>query len=278
MNRDRAFQALSGLDDKYIAEAIRYAPEDAAGAPERIVNMKKKRIITLALAAALLLALGVGAYAVNTAVATPEAAERVARAQIEEWKSLGLISQEVAFEGPATNIFENEEEQGGSYWYNRLFPHNYQVQWYGTGSYACNLKVDTRTGKITLAAITAYPREGDAPEDEIVDSDGDVLCYYGIFDYIIPADMTVDRFCTLLAEYWGFSGYRIAATDDSFYQSHYDPIDGSTLLKDLSGDTRVNYYLTIFFEGDQEGAPMYIELAQFPGYVSMAIGTNHFVG
>ena len=277
MNRDRLFQALSGLDDRYVAEAIRYAPGDASGASERIVKMKAKRIITIALAAVLILALGITGYAVNAALATPEAAEKVALEQIEEWKALGLISQDVVFEGPAADIFENEEVQGGSYWYNRLFPHNYQVQWYGDGEYACNLEVDTQTGKITLASITAYPREGDAPEDEIVDSDGDVLGYYGIFDYIIPADMTVDRFCTLLAEYWGFSGYRIADIGyDEYLHASLPAVDGSTLLTDTS--SREGHYLTVFFEGDQEGAPMYIELDQFPNHVVLSVGTNHGVG
>ena len=50
MNREKAFQALSGLDDSYIEEAIRYAPEDAGSSPGRITHMKK-RIVTLALAA-----------------------------------------------------------------------------------------------------------------------------------------------------------------------------------------------------------------------------------
>ena len=277
MNREKAFQTLDGLDDRYIAESVRYAPEEAGGAPERIVPMKKKRIITLALAAALILALGVAAYAVNAAVATPEAAEKVALEQIEEWKSLGLISKEVVFEGSAKNIYENEEEQGGSYWYNRLFPHNYQVQWYGDGNYACNLEVDTRTGKITLASISAYPREGDAPEDEIVDGYGEVLCYYDIFDYIIPADMTVDRFCTLLAEYWGFSGYRIADSGyDDYLHANLPAVDGSMLLTDAS--SREGHYLTVFFEGDQDGVPMYIELDQFPNHVILNVGTNHGVG
>ena len=63
MNRDRFFQALSGLDDRYVAEAIRYAPGDASGASERIVKMKARRIITIALAAVLILALGVTGYA-----------------------------------------------------------------------------------------------------------------------------------------------------------------------------------------------------------------------
>ena len=63
MNREKAFEALENLDERYIAEAVRYAPGDAASAPERIVPMKRKRFLTFALAAVLLLALGVTAYA-----------------------------------------------------------------------------------------------------------------------------------------------------------------------------------------------------------------------
>ena len=62
MNREKAFEALSELDDSFIAEAIRYAPEAASNSPERIVPMRK-RLFTLALAAALVLALGVTAWA-----------------------------------------------------------------------------------------------------------------------------------------------------------------------------------------------------------------------
>ncbi|MBR5095130.1 MAG: hypothetical protein IK095_08550 [Oscillospiraceae bacterium] len=62
MDRLKVFQALSELDDAYIAEAMHYAPERAARSPGRNKNMKK-RILTLALAAALLLALSVTAYA-----------------------------------------------------------------------------------------------------------------------------------------------------------------------------------------------------------------------
>ena len=69
-----------------------------------------------------------------------------------------------------------------------------------------------------------------------------------------------------------------SADDEYFYHQHFDAPDGSTLLKDLNGDTRENYYLTVFFEGDQEGAPMYIQLHQFPGYVTLMLGTGHAVG
>ena len=65
MNREQAFEILSGLDDRFIAEAIRYAPADAVTPPERIVQVKKRKILAIALAAALILALGAAASALS---------------------------------------------------------------------------------------------------------------------------------------------------------------------------------------------------------------------
>lgn len=285
MNRDRFFQALSGLDDRYVAEAIRYAPGDAAGASERIVKMKAKRIITIALAAVLILALGVTAWAVNAAIVGPKEAEQVARQELEVWKKLGLLNPEVNLDGTVTNVIEVEERDGGDYWYGRLFPHSYSVRCYpsqrGGSAYAVNLRVDIQTGKIMMGTVTAYPNAEDEPVDEIVTGAGvgtRVEHYYDIFDHVVPADMTVDRFCTLLAEYWGFSGYRIADTEeDVYYHEHLPAVDGSTPLLDLA-DRSGNRYVTVFFEGDQDGVPMYIQLDQYPGHVAVNVGTNHGVG
>ena len=66
--------------------------------------------------------------------------------------------------------------------------------------------------------------------------------------------------------------------DDLYYEEPQVPVDPDSLLKDLNSDTRDNYYLTVFFEGDQPGAPMYIQLIQFPGYVSLMVDTGHAVG
>ncbi len=244
--------------------------------------MKTKRIVTLALAAALILSLSIAACAAYSAVGTPQAAEKVAKEQIEVWKELGLLSPEVEFAGDATRVLEFEESDGGDYWYGRLFPHRYDVRWYGAGKYSCNLSVDTLTGKLLFGSIEAAADEGRTPvrEETIEMEEGrsETWYFYDNFEDIFPADMTVDRFCTLLAEYWGFTGCRIADTDDSFYNEHWDAVDGSTLLRDLPSDTRDNYYLTVFFEGDQEGAPMYLQLAQFPGRVCLMLGTGHAVG
>lgn len=65
MNRELLSKALCEIDERYIAEAYRPVTEATSGSQGRIVHMSKKRIITFALAAALILALGIVAYAAN---------------------------------------------------------------------------------------------------------------------------------------------------------------------------------------------------------------------
>ena len=81
MNREKLFDALADVDEAYITEALRYSPEASSGSSERIVHLKKKRMISFALAAALILALGVAAYAVfstySTRVPEPEETFRI---------------------------------------------------------------------------------------------------------------------------------------------------------------------------------------------------------
>lgn len=81
MNREKLFDALAGIDERFVGEALHYSPEDASGSSERIVHLKKKRLISLALAAALVLALGVAAYAVystySARVPAPEESFRI---------------------------------------------------------------------------------------------------------------------------------------------------------------------------------------------------------
>ena len=280
-------RAMNGIREEDLIMATSIIKNEQTGR-----HYRRRRVVSFALAAALILALSVTAFAAYSAVGTPQAAERVAREQIEVWKELGLLNRDVNFEGSATKIIESPEVVGSDYWYGRLFAHSYDVRWYLSGrKYGCNLVVDTLSGKITAAFIDARADEDAVPvREEVTEEPADPMdpnngtshtytwYFYDNYTDIFPADMTVDRFCTLLAQYWGFTGYRIAETNDSFYQSHYDPIDGSTLLKDINGDTRQNYYITVFFDGDQEGAPMYIQLNQFPGYVNLTVGTNHGVG
>ena len=304
MKRELLSKAIGDIDDRFIAEAYRPS-RPADGASERSIHVKRKRFITLGLVAAILMTLSVAAYAINQAVGTPQAARRVALQEIERWKALGLLNPAVRFEGEPDRIVEIEEHKGSESWYGRFFPHSYDVRWYlgAVGAfqsppadaeqrkYGCNLTIDTLTGKMMAATIDARAakdavpvREGtwESPVDPADPESGWVekpIYFYDNYTDIFPADMTVGHFCELLAAYWGFSGYRLAETVDSMYfDEPQAPVDPDSLLKDLNADTEANYYLTVFFDGDQEGAPMYIQLHQFPGYVSLMVGTGHAVG
>ena len=83
MNRDMLSKALGDMDPRYVAQCSRYAPGEAAGPPERIAKMKMKRIVSIALAATLLLALGAAAYAVSSIHAARQQALK-AQLQVEE--------------------------------------------------------------------------------------------------------------------------------------------------------------------------------------------------
>lgn len=63
MNREEVFEAIADIDDRLIAESNNYAPEATSASLEKIVHINKKRIITFALAATLILSLGIAAYA-----------------------------------------------------------------------------------------------------------------------------------------------------------------------------------------------------------------------
>ena len=63
MKRETITLMLNNIDDDYISEADVFDLDSIQDPPERIVHMKK-RIITFALAAALMLALGITAYAI----------------------------------------------------------------------------------------------------------------------------------------------------------------------------------------------------------------------
>ena len=63
MKRESISLALNELDERHISDTAVFAPKAGQGSPERIASMNRKRIITFALAAVLILALGITAYA-----------------------------------------------------------------------------------------------------------------------------------------------------------------------------------------------------------------------
>ena len=83
MKRELLSKAFGEIDESFVTEAYRPVSDDAPGSSERIIHMKKKRIITFSLAAALMLALGITAYAVWS-IHTARQQELKADLKIEE--------------------------------------------------------------------------------------------------------------------------------------------------------------------------------------------------
>lgn len=106
MSREQLSEIISGLDDRHIVEAIRYSPGDAAS-PERIEHMKRKRIFTIAFAAALILALGAAAYAIS---GIPRATGTHHMPRVAEYTSLSelpKIEKDVGYPVTAPERFSN---------------------------------------------------------------------------------------------------------------------------------------------------------------------------
>ena len=107
MNREQAFETLSGLDDRFIAEAIRYAPADAVKSPERIVQVKKRKFFAVALAAALILALGAAAYALSGIPRFTGTHRMPKTAEHDTLEKLSKIEKDVGYPVTAPTQFSN---------------------------------------------------------------------------------------------------------------------------------------------------------------------------
>lgn len=245
----------------------------------------RRTLRTVLLAAAMALLLTACGYAVGRFVNSPEQAWSVARQEIVRMKDMGILAPEVTLPDETYRVLELPEETTGNYWYGRIFKHRYNISAQGE-KYFFNLDVDTATGKITKLTIEAQPDAGDVPyaTPRMPDTSdapseykwGENYAFFDNYDDIIPGGITVDRFCTLLAEYWGFSGYTLGGTEDNFYGYDTEVPSGDMPLIDMADMP----YLTVFFDGDQSGVPMYIEMSSYcyGNGVYFTVGTNHQVG
>ena len=271
-------EAAGGIDDEILMEVTSAMQEKNTEKTFRT----KRTLRTVLIAAALVLVLAGSALAAGRLINSPAQAVKVARQEIAKMQDMGILSSEYRFfDGEPDYLGEAPNMGVSDYWFGRIFPHSYIVRG-GTadGKYFMNLFVDTMSGKIVQLTTEAKADETDEPipGSEGVWDNGDELIPYYLYDNyddILPDGMTVDKFCTLLAKYWGFSGYRLAQTDDAMF--HYAQLNpgGGELLTDFAG---ANSYLTVYFDGDQSGTPMYISLDRFPGRVNVLFGMLHQVG
>lgn len=236
-----------------------------------------RRAARVALIAAIIFVLLIGsACAAGLYVNSPEQAWKIAQREIQKMKDMGILSQEVQIGSEAKQIIERREETDPEFYFERLFKRRYDIRVYGDGKYAVNLYIDMETGKITYLSVGAKADEKDEKVERVC-WNGEKAYYHANYDDIIPADMTVDKLCTLLGEYWGFTGYSLSSTKDGFYRYDTDVPSGDMLVSEL-GD---GPYLTVYFDGDQSGVPMYIDLYGFigdGGGVYVNLGTNHGIG
>ena len=98
MKRETITLMLNSVDDEYISESAVFRPASIQESPERIVHMKKKRIITFALAAALILALGTVAYAIGVSIHRQRQEELREQLQIDENQVTDYVEYPVAEE------------------------------------------------------------------------------------------------------------------------------------------------------------------------------------
>lgn len=236
-----------------------------------------RRAARAALIAAIIFVLLIGsACAAGLYVNSPEQAWKIAQREIQKMKDMGILSQEVQIGSEAKQIIERREETDPEFYFERLFKRRYDIRVYGDGKYSVNLHIDMETGKITYLSVGAKADENDGLAER-AGWNGEKAYYPANYDDIIPADMTVDELCTLLGEYWGFTGYTLSGTKDGFYRYDTDVPTGDMLVFELGDEP----YLTVYFDGDQSGVPMYIDLYGFigdGGGVYVNLGTNHGIG
>jgi len=272
--------ALEYLNDGFIAEAAALSmpslQSEKGGKAPSMKKTGKKLIKTLLIAAVITSLLCVSAAAASIfLVDSPQKAESTARKELEKMQELGILSREISLSDEPSDIIELEGYTDSQIYPGRLFKSRYSVREWG-GKYSIKLDVDMATGKIFSFTVEANADENDAPLPDRVweGENGDKRYYYSNFDDLFDPDMTVDRYCSALCEYWGYEGYSLSGTQDAFYGYDTTAPDGSMLLSDICDEA----YLTVYFEGDENGAPMYIELLRFPGRVCLIAGTNHAVG
>ena len=113
MKRDQLSKVICNIDERQIAEAFQFNPDLCSAPPERIIHMGKKRIITVALAAALILSLGIVAYAANL-FGLRELYANPNRGEMPEEAADLIVSQsaEVEGDGWSASVLETYCDEG----------------------------------------------------------------------------------------------------------------------------------------------------------------------
>lgn len=256
--------------------------------------MKIKNALILILSLCMILTLAACGSAQNSAASatlSPSAApvpseesapgedEIFAAAQnaLDELHSLGILSEEIALDPNAVSYFAFNEagKKPVNGYEGRVLPAHYNLTCTSSDGIFVSLSIDAETRKALSCAIEAKTREGDEKLDKpAIEFDGKELEYHDSLYRITDGEMTLDKLCALLCDYWGFTGCTLSGTKDDCYDYDTEAPAGDTTLREIMDAP----YITVYFDGDAEGCPMYIEGVYFPENTHFSFGYGHLVG
>ena len=223
-------------------------------------------------------------YAINS----PEMAQETVRSEIKKMQDLGLLAEELYIaDSPAdfVEFFDDEflSRTDRPVWAVRWYCDSwYENNWEGDSRYGISAQLDARSGKIMLLTIEAAADENTEiaytvpTEVEVYDEQSgetkwveEEWLYHENFSDIFDVEMSMNTFCDLLNEYWGFNGWTLGGGG---------ALNLEVPLIDLTAGTTGYYYVAFTFDGDEEGKHMYVQLNEFPGRVCLMLGTDHAKG
>ena len=278
MMGDKIMEAINGIRDEYVESAGKFLgriePESGAGRPGGRRRGWVKIVLIAAVIASLL---SLPAYALTEYLLnSPEQAQKQALEEVDRPNELGIIQVNLEPDQEATKIFKTQGQELGLDFFHRIIYPNYHVQLFD-GKYKFVTQLDMASGKLQFISITAKADEEDRvyqEENSLSDGSSQTLTRYDNTDDLVSPELTVGELCAALAEYWGFEGYTLSGTENTDYGWDSEAPAEDSLVKDILDGP----YITVYFDGDQEGVPMYVELYTVSGATVMSIGTNHLVG
>lgn len=278
MMGDKIMEAINGIRDEYVESAGKFLgriePESGAGRPGGRRRGWVKIVLIAAVIASLL---SLPAYALTEYLLnSPEQAQKQALEEVDRLNELGIIQVNLEPDQEATKIFKTQGQELGLDFFHRIIYPNYHVQLFD-GKYKFVTQLDMASGKLQFISITAKADEEDRvyqEENSLPDGSSQTLTRYDNTDDLVSPELTVGGLCAALAEYWGFEGYTLSGTENTDYGWDTEAPAEDSLVKDILDGP----YITVYFDGDQEGVPMYVELYTVSGATVMSIGTNHLVG
>ncbi len=279
MREERLMDAINDIRDEYVESAGNFLGQIEPESGAAKTGQRRRGWVKIVLIAAVIASLlSLPAYALTEYLLnSPEQALKQALEEIERLNQLGIIQAEPGPDMEEVKVFKTQGQELGLDFFHRIIYPNYHVQLFD-GKYKFVTQLDMATGKLQFISINAKADKDEEPvyqeEYSLPDGSTKTTAKYDNTDDLVSPELTVGQLCRALAEYWGFEGYTLSGTENKDYNWDVEAPAEDSLVSDICDGP----YITVYFEGDQEGVPMYIEIYRVSGATVMSIGTNHLVG